>query len=57
MLPTILDAIGQTPMVRINKLAQDYGIQCELCTFRYAKREMVNKFLMKLLMFFFSGQM
>ena len=30
ILPNIMEAIGQTPMVRINKLAKDYGIQCQL---------------------------
>ena len=30
VLPNIMEAIGQTPMVRINKLAKEYGIQCQL---------------------------
>lgn len=38
VLPSILDAIGQTPMVRINRLAQEYGIQCKLL----AKCEFLN---------------
>ena len=30
ILSTILDHIGDTPLVRINKIAQAEGIQCEL---------------------------
>lgn len=32
MLDTILDHIGGTPMVRINKITAAEGIKCDLCT-------------------------
>eukprot|EP01134_Creolimax_fragrantissima_P007855 CFRG7855T1 len=30
VLPTILDHIGNTPLVRVNKLAKDFGLECDL---------------------------
>lgn len=29
-LPNILDAVGQTPMVRLNKIPKEHGIKCEM---------------------------
>ena len=31
ILNTVLDNIGQTPLVRINKIGKDEGLKCELC--------------------------
>jgi len=31
VLPDILDTIGQTPMVRLNKIPKAHGIKCEMC--------------------------
>lgn len=31
ILNTILDNIGQTPLVRINKIGKEEGLKCELC--------------------------
>jgi len=31
ILPTILENIGNTPMVRLNKIPQAKGIKCEVC--------------------------
>jgi cystathionine beta-synthase len=28
---TILDNIGRTPLVRVNKIAKAEGLKCELC--------------------------
>lgn len=30
ILPDILKKIGNTPMVRINKIGKDFGLKCEL---------------------------
>ncbi|KAG1691661.1 Cystathionine beta-synthase [Nymphon striatum] len=38
ILPNILDAIGNTPLVKINKLATTYGVKCDV----YAKCEFLN---------------
>ncbi|KAI8596507.1 hypothetical protein EDD21DRAFT_419604 [Dissophora ornata] len=32
ILDNILEHIGNTPLVRINKIAKSEGLQCELCT-------------------------
>jgi len=31
ILPNILDRIGDTPLVRINKISKSFGLKCELC--------------------------
>lgn len=31
VLDTILDHIGNTPMVRVKKIAKEEGLKCELC--------------------------
>lgn len=31
IMDNILQAIGDTPLVRINKIAKDEGLKCELC--------------------------
>lgn len=33
ILPNILHAIGHTPMVRLNRIPQAEGIECEICKF------------------------
>lgn len=33
VLPNILHAIGNTPLVRLNKIPQSEGIECEMCKF------------------------
>lgn len=38
ILPDILSAIGQTPLVRLNNISKTYGIKCEM----YAKCEFFN---------------
>ncbi|XP_058792261.1 cystathionine beta-synthase [Phymastichus coffea] len=38
ILPDILHAIGQTPMVRLNKIPKNHGIKCEI----FAKCEFMN---------------
>lgn len=32
-MPDILNNIGDTPMVRINKIGKLYGLKCELCEY------------------------
>ncbi|KAI4495492.1 hypothetical protein M0802_008706 [Mischocyttarus mexicanus] len=38
VLPNILEAIGQTPMVRLNNIPQSHGLECEV----FAKCEFMN---------------
>lgn len=47
ILPNILDAIGQTPLVRLNKIPKMHGIKCELCKYyqsriNYSRRPSSN---------------
>lgn len=32
-MPSILNKVGNTPMVRINKIGKQYGLKCELCEY------------------------
>lgn len=38
ILPSIIDAIGNTPCVRLNRIPKDHGIKCEVV----AKCEFLN---------------
>lgn len=31
ILPNVLEAIGETPMIRLNKIPKLHGIKCEMC--------------------------
>ena len=31
IMPNVLHAIGNTPLVRINRIAQSAGLKCEMC--------------------------
>jgi len=31
ILNTVLEAIGDTPLVRLNKIPQSLGVECEVC--------------------------
>ncbi|NXL63277.1 CBS synthase, partial [Chordeiles acutipennis] len=33
ILPNILNKVGNTPLVRINKIGKKYGLKCELCEY------------------------
>ena len=33
IMPNVLYNIGNTPMVRINKISKSAGLQCELCEY------------------------
>ncbi|NWR62045.1 CBS synthase, partial [Bucorvus abyssinicus] len=33
IMPSILNKVGNTPMVRINKIGKQYGLKCELCEY------------------------
>ncbi|NXY89222.1 CBS synthase, partial [Alcedo cyanopectus] len=33
ILPSILNKVGNTPLVRINKIGKQYGLKCELCEY------------------------
>jgi len=41
ILDTVLDAIGHTPMVRLNRVGKSDGVKCEICTFRINKQQLV----------------
>lgn len=40
IMPSILNKVGNTPMVRINKIGKQYGLKCELC--EYSCRQKVK---------------
>lgn len=33
VLPNILHTVGNTPMVKLNKIPQSMGIKCDMCMF------------------------
>ena len=33
IMPNVLHAIGNTPLVRINRIAQSAGLKCEMCKY------------------------
>ncbi|NXN14830.1 CBS synthase, partial [Indicator maculatus] len=33
IMPSILNKVGNTPLVRINKIGKQYGLKCELCEY------------------------
>ena len=35
IMPNVLHAIGNTPLVRINRIAQSAGLKCEMCKCNY----------------------
>ena len=35
-MPNVLYNIGNTPMVRINKISKSAGLQCELCQYQHS---------------------
>ena len=38
VLDNALDAVGNTPLVRLDKIAAEQGLKCNLCTNRYFAR-------------------
>ena len=36
IMPNVLYNIGNTPMVRINKISKSAGLQCELCQYQHS---------------------
>ncbi|NWR79794.1 CBS synthase, partial [Centropus unirufus] len=38
ILPNILNKVGNTPLVRINKIGKQYGLKCELCEYYYRQK-------------------
>lgn len=34
ILPTVLDVVGNTPLVRLDKIAKMEGLECELCKYQ-----------------------
>ena len=38
-MSTILEGIGNTPMVRINNIGKSCGIKCEICKFIRVSQE------------------
>lgn len=31
ILPDVLHGIGQTPLIRLNRIPQSFGVECEVC--------------------------
>lgn len=31
ILPSILEKIGHTPLVRLNKIPKEFGLKCDIC--------------------------
>ncbi|NWH39910.1 CBS synthase, partial [Chloropsis hardwickii] len=42
ILPNILTKVGNTPMVRINKIGKHFGLKCELCELLQAENKLTN---------------
>ncbi|NXC73383.1 CBS synthase, partial [Anhinga anhinga] len=40
IMPSILNKVGDTPLVRINKIGKQYGLKCELC--KYCCRQKIK---------------
>ena len=34
-MPNVLEMIGHTPMIRLDKIAKSEGLQCDLCEYVY----------------------
>lgn len=34
IIPSVLHNIGKTPMIRLNKIPQSLGVECEVCKFK-----------------------
>ena len=39
IMPNVLHAIGNTPLVRINRIAQSAGLKCEMCKYNNKLKE------------------
>ncbi|NXR73512.1 CBS synthase, partial [Pycnonotus jocosus] len=42
ILPSILNKVGNTPLVRINKIGKHFGLKCELCELLQAQNKLTN---------------
>ncbi|NWS29618.1 CBS synthase, partial [Polioptila caerulea] len=42
ILPSILNKVGNTPLVRINKIGKHFGLKCELCELLQAENKLTN---------------
>ncbi|NWR00857.1 CBS synthase, partial [Paradoxornis webbianus] len=42
ILPNILNKVGNTPLVRINKIGKHFGLKCELCELLQAQNKLTN---------------
>ncbi|NWX24630.1 CBS synthase, partial [Aegotheles bennettii] len=43
ILPSILNKVGNTPLVRINKIGKQYGLKCELCEYCCRQKIKIRK--------------
>lgn len=34
VLPNVLQAVGNTPLVKLNKIPQSFGLECDVCKYR-----------------------
>ena len=42
IMPNVLHAIGNTPLVRINRIAQSAGLKCEMCKYQNKFKETIK---------------
>ncbi|NXE42557.1 CBS synthase, partial [Ptilorrhoa leucosticta] len=42
ILPNILNKVGNTPLVRINKIGKHFGLKCELCELLQGENKLTN---------------
>ncbi|NXR99606.1 CBS synthase, partial [Oxylabes madagascariensis] len=42
ILPNILNKVGNTPLVRINKIGKHFGLKCELCELLQAENKLTS---------------
>ena len=42
IMPNVLHAIGNTPLVRVNRIAQSAGLKCEMCKYNSKLKETRN---------------
>lgn len=61
IIPNVLYNIGKTPLIRLNRIPQSLGVECEVCKFRIKKKcsKMPScKYIwFKLALWFCSGEM
>lgn len=42
IVPNVLHQIGKTPMIRLNRIPQSLGVECEVCKLNFHKEGFTN---------------